>query len=174
MKKLLPLMMLLAVSVHAQYATSDATQHVLTSKSITDNANNFAQQINQFNQQLQQQQQMINTTGDPVQALGSVGGVAGLDVGANSGVTSSFRAVANAASAANSLNYTGQGLYKSIPNSVNGISVDRDMNNYKSYAAFESTFDRYMAGSEQLRTTRDQITKQIEVEQNKPAATETA
>jgi hypothetical protein len=159
--------------LHAQYATSDALTHSLIEQKTVQDLNKWAEQLAKMNDQLTQGKRIIDLTGDPAQAVGAVGAVAGVDPTAKSGVTSSLASLQKMANAGQSLYWNGNGLYRQLPNTLpDGGKITRDLDSYKSIAAFESTYDRYVLGADRLQSVRDKLLKDIEVTQALATTTE--
>ena len=158
---------------YAQYAVSDPTTHALIEQQSVQNLEKWADQLARMNEQLTQGKRVIDLTGDPAQALGVVGALAGVDPTAKSGVTSSLAALQKSANAEQSLYWTGNGLYQALPSSLpDGGVITRDANSYKSIAAFENTYDHYVLGADKLQRAREKLLHDIEATQSLAVTTE--
>ncbi|MDR2462294.1 MAG: hypothetical protein LBD30_00740 [Verrucomicrobiales bacterium] len=175
MRKIISLLAVccLARQSHAQWAVSDATSQTLIELQTAMDMEKWAEQLARMNDMLTQSRRVIELTGDPVQAAGALGAVAGVDPVAKSGATSSLASMLKTANAAQSLYWTGNGLYQSLPDTLpDGGKITRDLNAYKSIAAFESAYDRYLIGAERLQSARVRLLRDIETLQAQPVTTE--
>jgi hypothetical protein len=182
MKKhlLLPLLFLLpAWPLQAQYATETTLQGHLqyTVQGFQQQLAKMVDSIDQLkkaNDLLGQTRQLTSDMkeimGLPQEAMSQVGQVSGL--GNIQGAGQSLRQLAQAASGQAALTSTGNGLYKLIPSSIQGVQVERDTEGYKKFDAFDKTYDAYAQASEDIAKKIDGLNRQLVQAQNQPAQTE--
>lgn len=124
----------------------DAVNEVVNLAEYVDMVENQVQQIETLTQELQQTEAYVKAFGNPAQ-LTSITGADDLVSGfQQSGVGQTLATLQQTASGVESLKNTANGLYQRIPDiSLSGITVPRDADNYKPFAAIENTTSNYAA-----------------------------
>lgn len=179
---LLPVLFLASSAVTwAQYAT-EATASLINGNLIQGNANQLSKMIESIDKLKEAnslltganevRNQMKDIMGLPQQALSKIGTLQNLNLGSIQGAEQSLKQLAQSASGQNALSSTGDGLYKSIASSVNGVSVTRDLEGYKKFDAFDKTFEAYAKASDDIATKLSDLNQQLTQTQNQPAQTE--
>lgn len=181
MKLTLLIALLSTPAVLAQMATHDAGTQATIAQGNADQLTKWTEsisklntQIEKMNQVVQQGQQILNIAGDPASALGAIGGLGGLNTSLDTeGLSKLGSELSKTADGLQSLQSTGEGLYKSIPSSLpDGTSITRDVDGYKKFGAVEENFKNFTQTSKDIDSRLKTLRSELKATANKAATTE--